>query len=199
MPANATSKSERERERERERGREGGRERCPRTRGARGGSVGRADRRRPRRFSLEMQAEVQARPRGYRERRRVSASVSLRQCGYRRRTARAYPPLATFATSSSGRELAALRMRVLVTGAAGRVGGCVAAGLQHSGHTVRVHDVVDVPGNAHHHPAAACQNWAPRSPSVLLRACVATCLTGCPPWYCLSGVRVQRCPHQRPF
>ena len=38
-------------------------------------------------------------------------------------------------------------MRVLVTGAKGRVGGCVAAGLVESGHSVRVHDVVDVPGD----------------------------------------------------
>ena len=37
-------------------------------------------------------------------------------------------------------------MKVLVTGARGRVGRIVAAGLQDLGHTVRVHDVIDVPG-----------------------------------------------------
>lgn len=37
-------------------------------------------------------------------------------------------------------------MRVLVTGARGRVGRVVAVGLQQLGHSVRVHDVIDVPG-----------------------------------------------------
>ena len=37
-------------------------------------------------------------------------------------------------------------MRVLVTGARGRVGRVAAVGLRELGHTVRVHDVIDVPG-----------------------------------------------------
>ena len=46
-----------------------------------------------------------------------------------------------------------------MTGAAGRVGGCVAAGLQQSGHDVRVHDVVDVPGTQQSY-ATSLRPWA---------------------------------------